>query len=570
MTTETPHALPSRGVRSFYSFLPSWLSIDRFGLCLLLVLFAAYIPLSLRLARWLWYRDHYSFFPLGITAALALIVAAFADPNYKPASKWLRRFLVAIAFASLLVATLLVSPWLAGVSSMFLLAAIIYALGGWQVAKKALPAWLLLWLVIPIPLSYDRELIVFLQGIATQLSSGILDLIGYRHMVDGVVLRLPAQSYQVEEACSGVQSLFSALFCTGLYLILNRAGIGRSLLVLGAAFFWVLVANISRITAVVVLKEEFSLPVDVGVYHQMLGVVFFALTLLAIFSTERFLCFLWPASIPPYWHQQQSGDAGAAQPRRKRKRRGISSFFEPRERAVVLGMFGVLALVQYTSIALGGSMASASRADIELLAQPAGSLVPELLDDWQNDDYQHVVRESGNVNGEVSQLWKLSKGELRAQASIDGPYTNGWHYLTDCYRGQGWDDTNIRFSSYRDAGFDRGGDFMAFDVSKEPEQYGHVITGLFDNDYRAFLAPQVKKMQRHAGRLNDLKRLVKSLFGAGDATVAKSDSLSFQIQVFCQSPEPLTDAQRRDLADLFHSFRQQVAPIADTVGIDSQ
>ncbi|QDS88874.1 Transmembrane exosortase (Exosortase_EpsH) [Rosistilla ulvae] len=570
MTTETPHALPSRGVRSFYSFLPNWLSIDRFGLGLLLVLAAAYIPLSLRLARWLWYRDHYSFFPLGIAAGLALIVAAFSDPSYKPTSKWLRRSLIAIAFLSLLVATLLVSPWLAGVSSMFLLAALIYSLGGGQVAKKALPAWLLLWLVIPIPLSYDRELIVFLQGIATHLSSGILDLFGYRHMVDGVVLRLPSQSYQVEEACSGVQSLFSALFCTGLYLILNKAGVVRSLLVLVAAFFWVLVANISRIVAVVVLKEEFALPVDVGVYHQMLGVIFFALTLLAIFSTERFLCFLWPASIPPYWHKEHEAKAGDTKPKRKRKRRPISSFLGARERRVVLGLFGTLALVQYTSIALGGSMASASRADIELLAQPCGDLVPPTLGGWRNVEYQHVVRESGNVNGEVSQLWIMSKGALRAQASIDGPYTNGWHYLTDCYRGQGWEDTNIKFSTYRDAGFDRGGDFMAFDVAKEPEQYGLVTTGLFDNEFRGFLAPEVKKMQRHAGRLNDLLRLVKSLFGGGDATVAKSDSLSFQIQVFCQSPEPLTDVERGDLADLFHRFRQHVAPLGDSVGTDSQ
>lgn len=570
MTTETTHALPSRGVRSFYGLLPNWLAIDRYGLCLLAVLLAAYLPLSIRLARWLWNRDHYSFFPLGIAAATALIVTAFSAPNYKPTSKWLRRVLIAVAFVSLLGATLLVSPWLAGVSSMFLLAATIYAIGGWQVAKKALPAWLLLWLVVPIPLSYDRELIVYLQGVATRLSSGILDLMGYRHMVDGVVLRLPSQAYQVEEACSGIQSLFSALFCTGLYLILNRSGVVRALLVVVSAFFWVLVANIARISAVVVLKEEFSLPVDVGVYHQMLGVIFFASTLFLIFSSERLLCFIWPTSVPPYWHKISTVQPIGTETKRKRKRRPISSFLGPRERGVVLGMFGLLAVVQYASIALGGSLSPASRADIDLLAQQVDTLVPATLGDWQNEDYQHIVRESGNVNGEVSQLWVLTKGNLRVQASIDGPYTNGWHYLTDCYRGQGWDDTNIQFFSYRDANFDRGGDFMAFDVAKAPEQYGHVITGLFDNAHRAFVAPEVKKMQRHAGRLNDLKLLVKGLFGAGDETVAKSDSLSFQIQVFCQSPEPLTHAQRRDLADLYHQFRQQVAPLGDIEGAGTQ
>ena len=191
-------------------FIPNWLSFDRKAVILLAVFFVAYLPLLTRLGRWLWNRDHYSFFPLALVAVAALIWAAFESPGKQAASVWIRRPLFGLAFASLMAATLLVSPWLAGFSAMFLLAGSIYAVGGPIVAMKALPAWLLLWIVVPIPLSYDRELIVGMQRLATRLSSGILDLMGYYHMVDGVVLTLPANVYQVEEACSGIHSLFSA------------------------------------------------------------------------------------------------------------------------------------------------------------------------------------------------------------------------------------------------------------------------------------------------------------------------------------------------------------------------
>lgn len=535
--------------------LPGWVHLDRKGAILLIVLALAYLPLLSRLAKWLWDRDHYSFFPLGLVAATGLLIKAMAKPGDTAGAYWLRSALTRTAFLLLLAATLIASPWLSGVSAMFLLMGLIYCVGGPENAKKAIPAWLVLWIMVPLPLRIDHNLILSLQHTATRFSSGILDLLGYRHVVDGVVLRLPARIYQVEEACSGIQSLFSAMFCTGVYLVLNRAGMLRSLIVLGSAFLWVLAANIGRIAAVVALKESFGLPVDEGFYHAALGVVFFILTLITTFSTERLLNFVWPALELPYWLYQETPSNAAP---KKWKQKSLSDFFAPREWTVLNILFGVIAVTQCISVAVNGSMAAASTGDIAFLAEQEATGLPCLIDGWTQVDYRYIQRDSDDINGEISRLWVLEKDGMRVEASVDGPYIHGWHYLSDCYRGQGWKDGPTNYKSYTDIGEKRGGNYLTFDLQKPPEEYGVVVTGLFDSEFRGFLAPRVASMQRHYGRLNDLKENVAALFGQGDPTVARSDSLSFQIQVFHHRGSPLSDEDRENCEDLFHTLRKYI------------
>ncbi|MEZ6126132.1 MAG: exosortase U [Planctomycetaceae bacterium] len=521
----------------------------------------AYSPLLVRLGRWLWNRDHYSFFPLAIVGVIFLLSSALAEPGDIEASPVVRKFLIRVAMILLLIAILFVSPWISGVSAMFLLMGGIYTVGGPVGAKKSLPAWLLLWLLIPIPLSYDREMIVWLQGVATRFSSGILDVLRYRHVLEGVVIRVPNRIYQVEEACSGVQSLFSAVFCAGFYLILNRAGIFRSLLVLTSTVFWVLLANIGRIVSVVALKESFGLPVDTGLGHQLLGFVFFGLTMAAVFSTERWLSFLWPSAHLPYW-QSESPKASAMKSSRAWKRKELSSFFPSKELFVTLSLFLVLASAQGLSIAMGGAMAGPSLESIRLLEEDHPVNMPKELAGWQQMHFEFIHRKGGDVNGEFSKLWIFQKDDFRVEASVDGPFTNGWHYLSDCYRGQGWQDGPADYTCYRDVGEESGGDFMSFDVSKQPEEFGVVVTELFDGKHRAFQAPQIEKFQRHSGRLNDLKQQILSLFSSGDQTVARSDSLSFQVQVFFHSNKRLSSAEREQIVEFFHLFRHQLLDAA--------
>lgn len=534
--------------------LPPWLRVDRIGLILLTAITLAYAPLLIRLSRWLWNRDHYSFFPLALVAVISLVLAAFQTPG-SSGQGWIRKILLTLAVLSLLAAMVLVSPWLCGVSAMILVLGLTYAIGGTRVVTRVFPGWLLLWVIIPLPLSLDRELILSLQHVATRFSSGLLDLLGYRHVPSGVVLRLPDRIYHVEEACSGIHSLFSTLFCAGFYLILNQAGIIRAIIILSVAFFWVMIANIARITSVVALKESFDLPVDVGFYHAALGFFFFALTMIAVFCTERMVNFIWPTLDPPYWvYRSTAKDSGG-----NWRPKALSDCLSPAETCGLIGVFGLATLIQIYSIATGGALALPSRGEIPILAPDSPVNVPEGFQGWRTVDYRFIDPGTEEAQGVVSRLWLVEKDGMSVEMSVDGPYINGWHYLSDCYRGQGWKDSNERYIAYRDIGEDLGGDFLTFDLAKPSEEFGLVVTGLFDRDCRAFIAPDAKRFQRHYGRVNDFKEKLAALFGGGDPTVARSDALSYQIQVFYHAGSPVTETQRKECVDLFHSFRKYVA-----------
>ena len=74
-------------------------------------------------------------------------------------------------------------------------------------------------MTLPFPAGYDDKLIQFLQRQSSHLTSMILDCIGILHLPAGNVLELAQKRLFVDEACSGVDSLY-ALMAICLCLVL--------------------------------------------------------------------------------------------------------------------------------------------------------------------------------------------------------------------------------------------------------------------------------------------------------------------------------------------------------------
>src|SRR5262249_45473600 len=121
---------------------------------------------------------------------------------------------VGLSWLLLAAAVLLDVPRLAGIGGLLLLAAAPLGLGGWPLLRALLPALVYLLLVIPPPFGLDRLLITKLQLLTAKASSRVLDYFGVYHNMDGTVVETAGKRYMVEEACSGIHSLFSILACT--------------------------------------------------------------------------------------------------------------------------------------------------------------------------------------------------------------------------------------------------------------------------------------------------------------------------------------------------------------------
>ena len=129
-------------------------------------------------------------------------------------------------------------------------AALLYAVGGARLFRAALPAWLLLWLIIPPPFELDRQLILWLQSLTTRWASAVLDFLGQYHVLAGNVVEIGGRRLFVEEACSGVNSLFSAAACTLFFVFLVRRPPLHAALLLAASVGWVLAANVVRVAGI--------------------------------------------------------------------------------------------------------------------------------------------------------------------------------------------------------------------------------------------------------------------------------------------------------------------------------
>src|SRR5438045_2648661 len=135
--TAAPEAAPGRAVRPF----PWPLLAVTAGVALVLA------PLLVQHAQQLWLRPHYQFFPLVLVGAAFLAWQRLRPGEpFTPGSRGLTYGLVGCVWLLSAVAVVVNSSWLGTVAALVLLAAALLGVGGTRLFRRALPAWLLLWL----------------------------------------------------------------------------------------------------------------------------------------------------------------------------------------------------------------------------------------------------------------------------------------------------------------------------------------------------------------------------------------------------------------------------------------
>ncbi|MDA9858385.1 exosortase U [Rubripirellula sp.] len=540
------------------------------------VVFAAHLPLLLRLADRMWRAEHYQFFPL------ILVGAAFIAYQRWPRDTSLERPKSRIATAGLLFASILClatavltdSPWLAAVSAMANLWTFAYLLGGKSLLSALLPAWVFLWLAVPLPLGIDNELIQGLQRLATQWASGLLDLLGYRHLIAGVVLELPGKSFEVEEACSGIHSLFAAMGCTAFYLILMQRGYLRIASLCLATVFWVFVVNTARVTAITALCTQWDLPIATGLGHDLVGVLAFSISLLLIASTERFILLFFPypfrwreyfnPAIPPRqrksWLLPRSKTKTAP---RDASRVETKPVVQPPAQGASQGtavqpassgwieyasLVFVVAGIGLGQFALAGALGveKATAQPLSQLNEASEETLPPSISGWKRTSFETITRDPDDINGQISHRWFFQDGERTAVISFDGPFV-GWHNLGNCLLGQGW---AIDESNSRDLLVTDNFNSVEMKVQKGLAKHALVLYAVFDGQNQAAKPVENYASFRAIRRLPKLAALLNK-FSGGSKTYARPDSSTFQIQLFCEMPQPASQTEAQKLTELF-------------------
>jgi exosortase len=463
----------------------------------------------------LWDIEQYSFFPV-VFSAISLLAYNRWDKQFRFPSTWSTTLLLGTSILLQATASLLWSPWIAFLG--FLLAITSFFSSQREVVEKegqepfsagslfylSIP----LWLCLRIPLGQDQLLTFKLQHITARSGSYILDYLRIPHQITGVVFDLPGGKLFVEEACSGVQSLFALLCIAFLLLAFNRRPIILIPVYAAAAIFSAGLFNIVRVTAIAIAQERYAYNLAEGIPHEVLGYTCLIAAMLLLASFDRlFRVVFFPLSdaenplarqrIPnPFkllWNRTLTL-------RTAPKYRKQWQVYQNVTIAVFLGTISLMAIGLQVffgaETVLANQNSSQKPAPIWL---PASNTFVS-SDTFVVESYQRKQGEDDISEGEYVDVWTVydKSSQLRHRIAVSQPYKI-YHDLCVCYRGSGWQqlskeriaspaggqattDWSYVYSTYANAGGGYGYlSFSGFDGNGNPlDAPEESISGLVD------------------------------------------------------------------------------------------
>ena len=550
-------------------------------------MFLAHLPLLISHFVGLYrFRPHYEFVPFVVLAAGCLIWKRWpAEPAVQTrGTRWCSALMLMGSVLLLAAGTVLNSPLLGAVSAIICTGGLLLMFAGQAAWRELMPAWALLWLTIPPPFFLDAQLIQELQAITSRASSAILNYLGVLHMRSGNVFRLPERSLFVAEACSGVHSQLVLVAVAAITGVAKRRSLIHIGLLLTAAVFWSLVANIARVT-IVVAGEANGWDLAEGWQHEVLGYGLILIGFIALMSTDQFLTLLLgpigdqkfmqllnnrenvrklPANarldywVYARWNRWLSGvrpQAGflpqsvselsaevaghsALAPEATR----IRATALPRTFLVVVcGLFLLLGAAQ---VAVAVSTPAGREVDgSALFATVTEDSLPATLGALTRDEHGTEERERNSDEGHYTHYWRYSNATTSVRYSMDFPFV-GWHELSDCYVGQGWKVSSREVHESAD-----GGAYAQVQLRRPTGDSAILCFALHDATGQS-LNPKARTITlTEKLRTNPLVSLAQ-----GEQIVVPSE-MSVQFQQFVSMPATPTDADLSLARERFETAR---------------
>jgi len=176
---------------------------------------------------------------------------------------------------------------LGGLSLLVVITGLVFSIYGVRVARKMLFTLVFLLCMIPVPLV--QEVAYRLQEISVVSSSWLLEVLGLPITSLGPEIYLKGVTFTIGLPCSGINTLVALLALSAVYVyVLTGSNIKRvSLFIL--SFPIAILANILRITTIIMVAYFANVEAAVGWYHDLSSPLFFAISFLVLILIARIL-----------------------------------------------------------------------------------------------------------------------------------------------------------------------------------------------------------------------------------------------------------------------------------------
>lgn len=495
----------------------------------------------------LWNRPHLQFFPMAWAAFGYFFYqrcGGLSTTNSK-GRLWVAGVLVLTSLAASVEAVLISSPWLSYVAGVLLITAWMFVRAGAMQWKTLLAISSLLWITVPLPAGYDKKMIQYLQAQSSFAASSVLDVFRIPHLREGNILQLLDKRLFVDEACSGVDSLYALMAISLTLVLFMRQKFIVAFFALCMVLVWASCGNILRLVSIVFGLTLLGVDLSDGIPHTILGLVVFAIAFGCDFAFIRFLGYL-TTPIPSKFVSPSSRSSTAS---------SVSNFggmattpFGKLSIALsILFVFGFVSVGAYSTRVLsrGTIFRFPEFTDQSLQSLNENLQLPQTLSAWRFVQKEVVERSKGSVMGQFSHVWVYdAKGQM-GTVSIDFPF-RGFHLLDICYEGAGWKARESRAVVEKQLGESSlSNDDLAqihfLDLSKDTGEFIFVAFVQFQLD---------GKPVRSSASGRGLERFEQTFL----------EPVTYQIQSMITSKVPLTESQKAEIEANLLSVATLVRP----------
>ena len=403
----------------------------------LAVILLAHLPLVIVHFDHLWQSGLYAHLPLLVLGTAFLLWSRWeGNRRSGPWRTSVAAILLAGGFLLLLLGALSVSPWLGYVAMLITCGALLLQFCPAPFRQWG-PPWMLLWLLVPLPMAFDRHVALELQSYSSWAASLLLDFFHVNHLRSGNTIEVPGMKFFVEDSYGGIHSLYVLIAASAALAVVLRHGWFHMLALIVSAAAWAGVANLTRFVGIVLAASRWSFDLSTGWGYQLWGLALFLFAFGLVLSTDQLLLLLLsPAEEYEGLLRDENDEPLEENSRDDRADLASSAATSPGifQSWVVAGMFACLGLVQTAprQIAPQQPVSIAALAISDL----GEETLPAELSAWRRIKFEIVSREAGSSEAEFSAVWHFERDGREAIVSLDYPFSS-WHHLTHLYRGRG-------------------------------------------------------------------------------------------------------------------------------------
>ncbi len=154
---------------------------------------------------------------------------------------------------------------------------LVWGLLGWKFFRAmSFPLGYLL-LTQPLPKTWDDRITLPLQGFATRIAENAFDAFGWIVVRQGNVIQLPGLKLLVEDACSGVHSLYALVALGTAWVFLVERPVWMRFVVIAATLPVAVAANSLRVIVTGILAHKVDPSYAEGASHETAGLIVFAI-----------------------------------------------------------------------------------------------------------------------------------------------------------------------------------------------------------------------------------------------------------------------------------------------------